>query len=126
MQLHTLEDMEISQVKNWEAESDVTSEYQPKSQGGQIPDSMSSSNLSGSAPEESLHSDTTLPSVPYTVAVISHGLAIKCMLGGLTGSNPHFTRRWCIDNTSVTVVRHSTKKGWEIQRVNDTSHLRLL
>ncbi|KAG0564157.1 hypothetical protein KC19_8G088100 [Ceratodon purpureus] len=125
-QVHALKDMDASQVKDCEAEtSDLTSDYQPRSNLGQIPDSMSSTNLSGSAPEEILHHDT-VSSVPYRVAVISHGLAIKCMLGGLTGSNPHFTRRWCIDNTSVTVVRHSTRKGWEIQRINDTSHLLLL
>ena len=122
--MHPLEDMDISQAKDWE-DSDLTFENQPKSQLGQIPDSMSSSNLSASAPEEILPSET-VSSVPYSVAVISHGLAIKCMLRGLTGSNSNFTNRWCIDNTSVTVVRHSTRKGWEIQRVNDTSHLRLL
>lgn len=124
MQIHPLEDMDESQAKDWESESDLASEYHLKSLPGQIPDSLSSSNLSGPPEEFSTHSDVS--SVPYTVAVISHGLAIKCMLRGLMGFDPLFTNRWCIDNTSVTVVRHSTRKGWEIQRVNDTSHLRLL
>lgn len=120
-QIHPLEDMDVSQAKDWE-ESEVTSENHSKAPMGYIPDSTSSSSLSGSP--EDLHSD--LSSVPFTVAVVSHGMAIKCMLRGLTGSDPQFTTRWCIDNSSVTVVRHSTRKGWEIQRVNDTSHLRLL
>jgi hypothetical protein len=122
MQVHPLEYVDISQAKDWD-ESDVTSECNFKPLLGQnIPNSMSSSSLSGSP--EDLHSDVS--SIPYTAAVISHGMAIKCLLRGLTGSDPQFTTRWCIDNSSVTVVRHSTRKGWEIQRVNDTSHLRLL
>ncbi|KAG0626273.1 hypothetical protein M758_2G115700 [Ceratodon purpureus] len=120
--VHPLEDMDISQAKVWE-ESDLSSESNFKPLLRQkIPNSMSSCSLNGS-PEE-LHSDVS--SVPYTAAVISHGMAIKCLLRGLTGSDPQFTTHWCIDNSSVTVVRHSTRKGWEIQRVNDTSHLRLL
>lgn len=126
MQVHPLEDMDVSQAKDWE-ESDLTSEYHHlKPLLGQIPDSMNSNNLSTSGPPELDSMPSDVSSIPYTVAVISHGLAIKCMLRGLTGSDPHFTTRWCIDNTSVTVVRHSTRKGWEIQRVNDTSHLHLL
>lgn len=125
-QVHPLEDMDVSQAKDWE-ESDLTSEYHHlKPLLGQIPDSMNSNNLSTSGPPELDSMPSDVSSIPYTVAVISHGLAIKCMLRGLTGSDPHFTTRWCIDNTSVTVVRHSTRKGWEIQRVNDTSHLHLL
>lgn len=120
--VHPLEDVDISQAKDWD-ESDVTSECNFKPLLRQnIPNSMSSSSLSGSP--EDLHSDVS--SIPYTAAVISHGMAIKCLLRGLTGSDPQFTTRWCIDNSSVTVVRHSTRKGWEIQRINDTSHLRLL
>lgn len=120
--VHPLEDMDISQAKDWE-EADFTSENNFKPLLGQnIPNSMSSSSLSGSP--DDLHSDVS--SIPYTVAVVSHGMAIKCLLRGLTGSDSQFTTRWCIDNSSVTVVRHSTRKGWEIQRVNDTSHLRLL
>lgn len=121
-QVHPLEDMDVSQAKDWD-ESEMTSEYHLKPLLGGIPDSLSSSNLSG-PPEELMASDVS--SAPYTVAVVSHGMAIKCMLRGLTGSDPNFTTRWCIDNTSVTVVRHSTRKGWQIQTVNDTSHLRLL
>ncbi|GLJ46826.1 hypothetical protein SUGI_0987880 [Cryptomeria japonica] len=60
------------------------------------------------------------------VAIFTHGMAIKCLLRGLLGSNPLMTHRLCIDNTSITVLWHSFKTGWQIQRVNDTSHLRLL
>lgn len=62
----------------------------------------------------------------YNVGVFSHGMAIKCLLRGILGSDPHMTHRLQIDNTSMTVLRHSTHHGWQIQRVNDTAHLRLL
>jgi broad specificity phosphatase PhoE len=57
------------------------------------------------------------------VALFSHGMAIKCALRGLLGSDPHRTNKVCIDNSSVTVLRHSGSTGWEVQRVNDTAHL---
>uniref|UniRef100_A0A0D6RBB5 Phosphoglycerate mutase (2,3-diphosphoglycerate-dependent) n=1 Tax=Araucaria cunninghamii TaxID=56994 RepID=A0A0D6RBB5_ARACU len=60
------------------------------------------------------------------VGIFTHGMAIKCLLRGLLGSNPLMTHRLCIDNTSMTVLWHSFRTGWQIQRVNDTSHLRLL
>ena len=63
---------------------------------------------------------------PYSVAVFSHGMAIKCLLRGILGSDPRMTHRLTIDNTSMTVLRHSTYTGWQVLRVNDTAHLRLL
>jgi broad specificity phosphatase PhoE len=65
-------------------------------------------------------------SSPYLVAVFSHGMAIKCLLRGILGSDPRMTHRFTIDNTSMTVLRHSTHTGWQLLRVNDTAHLRLL
>lgn len=62
----------------------------------------------------------------YCVAVFSHGMAIKCALRGLLGSDPHRTNQICIDNTSLTVLNHSGSTGWRVQRVNDTAHLHLL
>eukprot|EP00249_Psilotum_nudum_P016844 c26015_g1_i2 orf=685-1377(+) len=63
---------------------------------------------------------------PFCIAIFSHAMAIKCLLRGLLGSDPHMTHRICIDNTSVTVLRHSQSNGWQIQRINDTAHLRFL
>lgn len=63
---------------------------------------------------------------PYQVAVFSHAMSIKCLLRGLLGSDPQMTHRLSIDNTSMTVLKHSTQNGWQILRVNDTAHLRLL
>lgn len=62
---------------------------------------------------------------PYHVLMFSHEMAIKCFLRGVLGSHPHMTNHICIDNTSITMVRHSTHSGWRIMQVNDTSHLRL-
>eukprot|EP01018_Ginkgo_biloba_P017312 Gb_05421 [translate_table: standard] len=60
------------------------------------------------------------------VGIFTHGMAIKCLLTGLLGSNPLMTSRICIDNSSITLLCHSSKSGWQIQKVNDTAHLRLL
>ncbi|MCO5594962.1 hypothetical protein L7F22_048999 [Adiantum nelumboides] len=62
----------------------------------------------------------------FSVAIFSHAMAIKCLLRGILGLDSHMTHRFEIDNTSMTVLRHSTHHGWQIQRVNDTAHLRLL
>ncbi|KAH9329271.1 hypothetical protein KI387_001379, partial [Taxus chinensis] len=60
------------------------------------------------------------------VGIFTHEMAIKCLLTGLLGSNPQMGHRLCIDNSSMTVLRHSSKTGWKIERINDTAHLRLL
>lgn len=60
------------------------------------------------------------------VGIFTHGMAIKCLLTGLLGSSPLMTEKLCIDHSSVTVLCHSSKMGWQVQRVNDTAHLRLL
>eukprot|EP00250_Pteridium_aquilinum_P018020 c23897_g3_i1 orf=504-1781(-) len=78
-------------------------------------------HVSGEQDQKALSKPTS-----YNVAIFSHGLAIKCLLRGVLGSDPHMTHRFNIDNTSMTVLRHSTHHGWQIQRVNDTAHLRLL
>ncbi|ERN06203.1 uncharacterized protein LOC18434394 [Amborella trichopoda] len=62
----------------------------------------------------------------YCIGVFSHGVAIKCLLTGLLGCSPVMAQRICIDDSSTTVIQHSLKTGWQIKRVNDTAHLRLL
>jgi hypothetical protein len=36
------------------------------------------------------------------------------------------SQRICIDDSSVTVLEHLPRTGWQIKRLNDTAHLRLL
>ncbi|CAL4984415.1 unnamed protein product [Urochloa decumbens] len=45
---------------------------------------------------------------------------------GLLDCNPMMSQRICIDDSSVTVLEHSSRTGWQIKRLNDTAHLRLL
>ncbi|CAI5986376.1 unnamed protein product [Closterium sp. NIES-65] len=59
----------------------------------------------------------------FRVAVFSHGTAIRCLLRGLLGSNPHLTQNIGIDNTSITLLKHTPKKGWHLVKTNDTAHL---
>ncbi|KAH7438403.1 hypothetical protein KP509_04G013600 [Ceratopteris richardii] len=75
---------------------------------------------------EELDRKAALRPTVFTVAIFSHATAIKCLLRGILGSDPRMTHRFSIENTSTTVLRHSTHSGWEIQRINDTAHLRLL
>lgn len=60
------------------------------------------------------------------IGVFSHSLPIKCLLTGLLGCSPLMSHMICIDDCSVTVLQHSLRAGWQIKRLNDTAHLRLL
>ncbi|KAL7106561.1 hypothetical protein ACP275_06G001700 [Erythranthe tilingii] len=73
--------------------------------------------------------NTTAPSLVVSsscVGVFSHSTPIKCLLTGLLGCSPVMSHKICIEDSSVTVLQHSWRVGWQIKRVNDTSHLRLL
>jgi len=64
--------------------------------------------------------------------VSTHGLAIKCVLRHILDSSPNMTRKIITDNTSLTEIvytpEHMTTNrdhaGWQLLRVNDTSHLK--
>jgi len=62
-----------------------------------------------------------------TVAVFTHGMAIKCLLRGIEQSNPALTHKRIVTNTSITELKYSTARGgaggWFVERVNDSSHL---
>ncbi|KAI4348376.1 hypothetical protein L6164_009107 [Bauhinia variegata] len=60
------------------------------------------------------------------IGVFTHSLPIKCLLTGLLGCSPVMSHKICIDDSSMTVLQHSLKTGWQIKRLNDTAHLRLL
>lgn len=69
---------------------------------------------------------TTPSLVSSCVGVFSHSLPIKCLLTGILGCSPIMSQKICIEDSSITVLQHSWKLGWQIKRLNDTSHLRLL
>ncbi|XP_010554133.1 PREDICTED: uncharacterized protein LOC104823996 [Tarenaya hassleriana] len=60
------------------------------------------------------------------VGVFTHPLPIKCLLTGILGCSPIMSHKFCIEDSSVTVLQHSWKTGWQIKRLNDTAHLRIL
>jgi broad specificity phosphatase PhoE len=57
-----------------------------------------------------------------TIAVFSHGLAIKCFLRGVMDSDPRLTYKIVIDNTAICRVKYS-ERGWHLVCVNDVSHI---
>lgn len=59
------------------------------------------------------------------VGVFTHSVPIKCLISGLLGCST-VINKICVDDSSVTVLQHSWKMGWQIKRLNDTAHLRLL
>lgn len=63
---------------------------------------------------------------PSSVGIFTHSLPIKCLVTGILGCSPVMSNKICIEDSSVTVLQHSWKTGWQIKRLNDTAHLRLL
>uniref|UniRef100_A0ACD5W9I4 Uncharacterized protein n=1 Tax=Avena sativa TaxID=4498 RepID=A0ACD5W9I4_AVESA len=70
--------------------------------------------------------ETNLGSSTSSIAIFSHAIPIRCLLAGLLDCNPMMSQRICIDDSSVTVLEHSVRTGWQIKRLNDTAHLRLI
>lgn len=60
------------------------------------------------------------------IGIFSHAVPIKCLLTGLLGCSPVMSHKICIEDSSVTVLQHSWRTGWQIKRLNDTAHLRLM
>ncbi|KAG6481875.1 uncharacterized protein LOC122015151 [Zingiber officinale] len=61
-----------------------------------------------------------------SVGIFTHAIPIKCLLTGLLECSPMVSQKLSIDDSSVTVLHHSLRTGWQIKRLNDTAHLRLL
>nr|DAD30438.1 TPA_asm: hypothetical protein HUJ06_009289 [Nelumbo nucifera] len=62
----------------------------------------------------------------FSIGIFTHAMPIKCLLTGLLGCSPTMASKICIDDSSMTVLQHSIKTGWQIKTMNDTAHLRLL
>ncbi|KAM5582109.1 hypothetical protein ABKV19_011026 [Rosa sericea] len=60
------------------------------------------------------------------IGIFSHAVPIKCLLTGILGCSPVMSHKICIEDSSVTVLQHSWRTGWQIKRLNDTAHLRLM
>lgn len=60
------------------------------------------------------------------IGVFTHASPIKCLLTGILSCGPLMSHKFCVEDSSVTVLQHSWRMGWQIKRLNDTAHLRLL
>ncbi|MBA0675617.1 hypothetical protein Goari_017153 [Gossypium aridum] len=98
-------------------EHDADDEMSPREASHQ-PDLHDLNVRSSSSPSTSLASTS--------VGVFTHSLPIKCLITGLLECSPVMSHKVCIEDSSVTVLQHSWKTGWQIKRLNDTAHLRLL
>ncbi|XP_022740073.1 uncharacterized protein LOC111292114 [Durio zibethinus] len=98
-------------------EHDADDEMSPREANHQ-PDLHDLNVSSSSSPSTS--------SASSSVGLFTHSLPIKCLITGLLDCSPVISHKICIEDSSVTVLQHSCKTGWQIKRLNDTAHLRLL
>lgn len=64
--------------------------------------------------------------LPYdrkNIVLLTHGMAIKCLLRKILDSSPAMTYKIKIENTSITKLAYSKKKGWELHYLNSRPHL---
>ncbi|KAE8718462.1 putative pentatricopeptide repeat-containing protein [Hibiscus syriacus] len=52
------------------------------------------------------------------VGVFTHSLPIKCLITGLLECSPLMSHKMCVEDSSVTVLQHSWKTGWQIKQLN--------
>lgn len=57
-----------------------------------------------------------------SIAVFSHGIAIKCFLHFVMNFDERLIYRMRLDNTSICKLK-LTKEGWFVEGLNDTAHL---
>jgi len=84
--------------------------------------------LCAAPPEANAPINTVIEKADFhTVAIFTHGMAIKCLLRALEQSSPSVTHKRIITNTSITEVKYSIANGgaggWFVECVNDASHL---
>ena len=59
----------------------------------------------------------------HKIAVISHGITLRCLIHYITGMDQNFLKRTQIYNTSISRFRFG-KNGWSIETINDANHTR--
>ena len=58
-----------------------------------------------------------------TVVVISHGIAIRCIVSAAVGIPLVSQTHLWLDNGSVSLIQHTKNTGWDIHFFNFTGHL---
>ncbi|XP_057445801.1 uncharacterized protein LOC130737943 [Lotus japonicus] len=93
--------------------------------GDEVEDEVHSSNVNHQISLHNSSFSSFSPSVSC-IGLFTHSVPIKCLLTGLLGCSPLMLHKFCIEDSSVTVLQHSVRTGWQIKRLNDTAHLRIL
>ena len=57
------------------------------------------------------------------VLVVSHNLAIICILSRILGVTLNDFRKFRQHNASVNIIEHDSMRGWSVVTMNDLSHL---
>lgn len=89
-------------------------------------DEMSPRGPTSQASIPDINARSTPSGVSSCIGVFTHSTPTKCLLTGILGCSAAMSNKICIEDSSVTVLQHSWKTGWQIKRLNDTAHLRLL
>lgn len=58
------------------------------------------------------------------IVIVSHAIALKCMIRYLMNYDDSFIFDEKLDNTGVTKMQFDSNNGWKMIYINDTSHLR--
>lgn len=73
--------------------------------------------------EDALKTGRLLHQDLVTYLVVSHGHALRCLIGPLFGISAPAYWRMTIDNTSITQIRWTDEKGWFLDCLNSRPHL---
>lgn len=107
----------VSSSGDHEADDEMSPREPPINQGGLVGDL---SHMRGTSTSANMCMRCSC------IGIFSHSIPIKCLVMGVLGCSPVMMDKICIDDSSVTMLQHSWKLGWQIKRLNDTSHLKLL
>ncbi|KAJ4974732.1 hypothetical protein NE237_007906 [Protea cynaroides] len=78
------------------------------------------------ADNQDQHQEIRVRSASHCIGVFTHAVPIKCLITGLLGCSPAMSQKICVDDSSITLLQHSIKTGWQIKNLNDTAHLKLM
>ncbi|OAY65466.1 hypothetical protein ACMD2_24705, partial [Ananas comosus] len=65
--------------------------------------------------DESSPREAYIGSPSITIGIFTHAIPIKCLLASLLDCSPTVSHRICVDDSSVTVLEHSLRTGWQIK-----------
>lgn len=57
----------------------------------------------------------------HRIAVVTHGITLRCLIHYITGMDQNFLKRTQVYNTSISRFRFGAN-GWSIETINDANH----